>query len=271
MKITGHVRFAAYAVPMAFARDRFMLAAAAVAVLAAAGTLTGSVSLRPVNTSAVLYGSSAVSAPAVSRGPVTGSSSATVSALSVAAAPNNPSFGEQWSLDNTGQVLPTSSALHGDAPAGFAGTPGDDIDILGAWPYSLGAGVVVAVVDTGVDYNAPGLAGQLVAGYNFIRPGALPQDDNGHGTHVSGIIAAAQNNGVGISGIAPATKIMPLKAMNAQGQGSSANLAAAFAYAGAHGVRIVNASFSSLNPSPALAAVVAPLPEHPVCGGCRER
>jgi len=72
-----------------------------------------------------------------------------------------------------------------------------------AWDINRGdAGVIVAVVDTGVDLDHPDLAGNVVSGYNFINPGGPPQDDHGHGTHVAGIVAAVTDNGVGVAGAA---------------------------------------------------------------------
>jgi thermitase len=147
--------------------------------------------------------------------------------------PNDPYFELQWGPSNTGQSV-----------LGTSGTPGDDIGARSAWRYSTGAGVTVAVVDTGVDPTAPDLAGQIVPGASFFNgvQGTSTQDQNGHGTHVSGIIAAIQNNGIGVSGVAPGTKVMPLQALDADGSGSVADVANAFNYAGQHDIRIVNAS-----------------------------
>jgi thermitase len=156
---------------------------------------------------------------------------------------NDPYFGLQWGLANTGQSV-----------MGTHGTPGDDIDAAPAWPQSTGAGVTVAVVDTGVDPTAPDLAGQTVSGASFLNgvSGASTQDNNGHGTHVTGIIVAIQNNGAGVSGVAPGAKVMPLQAMDANESGSVADVAAAFNYAGQHNIRIVNASLGATTTSQTL-------------------
>ena len=78
------------------------------------------------------------------------------------------------------------------------------------WLKSEGEGVVVAVIDTGCDLEHQDLKHSLVDGYNFIGSNKAPIDDNGHGTHVSGTIAA-ENNKKGIVGVAPKAKIMPIK------------------------------------------------------------
>ncbi|MCF6093388.1 S8 family serine peptidase [Microaerobacter geothermalis] len=79
--------------------------------------------------------------------------------------------------------------------------------------------VTVAVVDTGVDLRHPDLIPNLVAGINLLEANAPPQDDNGHGTHVAGIVAAVGNNGVGVTGVSWKAKIMPIKALDKNGEG----------------------------------------------------
>jgi subtilisin family serine protease len=161
--------------------------------------------------------------------------------------PNDPYFGVQWGLSNTGQTI---TANH----VSLSGTAGDDIGATSAWTRSTGAGVTVGVVDTGVDSTAPDLAGQIVAGASFSggAQGTSTQDQSGHGTHVSGIIAALQNNGIGVSGVAPEAKVMPLQALNANGSGNFVDVANAFNYAGQHNIRIVNASLGARTTSQTL-------------------
>ncbi len=113
-----------------------------------------------------------------------------------------------------------------------------------AWAVTTGStAIIIAVADTGVDLTHPDLAGKLVAGYDFANGDTDPQDDNGHGTHVAGTIAAATNNGIGIAGICWQCKIMPLKGLDAQGSGYDSDLADAVRYAADHGARVVNASW----------------------------
>jgi len=142
------------------------------------------------------------------------------------ATPNDPSFSQQWALLNTS-------------------TPGADIGATGAWGFSTGSSAFVAgVVDTGLDYNHPDLAPNVWSapsrfsvnlswgtitcpagshGYNAVARTCDPMDDNAHGTHVSGTIGAAGNNGVGVTGLNWITRIMGLKFLDSTGSGSISN------------------------------------------------
>jgi thermitase len=145
----------------------------------------------------------------------------------------DPLAGLLWGLDNTAQSV-----------WGSHGTLDADIDAPEAWAVTRGAGATVAVVDTGVDTGHPDLAANLVDGHDFVDDDANPTDGNGHGTHVAGTIAAAEN-GTGVVGVAPQAHIMPLRVLDANGSGWGSDVAAAFAWAGNHGVRVVNASLGS--------------------------
>ena len=92
-----------------------------------------------------------------------------------------------------------------------------------SWVGGLGAGVNVVVTDTGVDYRHPELKNIYAGGYNMITKTNDPMDDNGHGTHVSGTIAAA-NNDIGVVGIAPAVRLWAVKVLNESGSGTSESL-----------------------------------------------
>jgi len=143
--------------------------------------------------------------------------------------PNDPQFGAQWSLHNTGQN---------------GGTPGADIHAPQAWALTTGSpNVVVAILDTGIDYTHPDLASNVwtstVAfsgtdqngnpvqcgagshGLNVVDSTCDPFDDNGHGSHVAGIIGATGNNGVGVSGVNWGVQILPCKFLNAVGGGAT--------------------------------------------------
>lgn len=110
------------------------------------------------------------------------------------------------------------------------------------------ADITIAVVDTGVDLEHPDLAGSLVAGYDFVNQDSVPDDDYGHGTHVAGIAAALPNNG-GITGVAGGAKIMPVKVLNSNGEGTTVDIVNGILFAANNGARIINLSFGSAIPS----------------------
>jgi thermitase len=164
---------------------------------------------------------------------------------SVGALSDDPYFSQLWALNNTGQ---------------FGGIAGKDMSVPLAWQTSTGTGVTVAVVDTGVDANDLDLAGQLVDGWDFVDNDNDPDDEHGHGTHVTGTIAALADNGIGVAGVAPGAKVMPLRALDADGHGSDSTIAEAFDYAGDRGARIVNASLGGAGTSATLTAAMAAHP-----------
>ncbi len=111
-----------------------------------------------------------------------------------------------------------------------------------AWKKSKGEGVVVAIIDTGVDLDHPDLAANLVEGYDFVDDDSTPQDLNGHGTHVAGTVAAIADNGIGVTGMAPEAKIMPLRVLDGKGFGTSEDVAEAIDFAVEHGADVINLS-----------------------------
>ena len=122
-----------------------------------------------------------------------------------------------------------------------------------AWDVERGAGTVVAVVDTGVDLAHPEFVGRLdtVNDYDFINDDTTAQDDEGHGTHVAGIVAAALNNtntgSKGVVGAAPAATILPLKVLAADGTGTADAAADAIRWAADKGAGVINMSLGSKN------------------------
>jgi len=177
--------------------------------------------------------------------------------------PNDPRFGEQWALANDGQR---------------GGKEGADVSAMRAWSVTKGNDkVVVAVLDSGVDYTHRDLAGNIwtrpadiseyqdrdlgeiddVHGFNAIDDTGDPMDDNGHGTHCAGIIGAEGGNGDGIAGVNWTVQIMPLKFMDASGSGTTKDAIEAINYvinrkkAGVN-VRIISASWGSTQKSRAL-------------------
>jgi serine protease len=134
-----------------------------------------------------------------------------------------------------------------------------------AWDATLGdPRVVVAIVDTGVDVGHPELAGQTAEGVSFVnaldplhpdQQGSV-LDGAGHGTHVAGIVAAAEN-GQGITGVAPRCRIMPVKALDHEERGFASDVASGILYAVDHGARVINLSLGSYGGSRLLERAVA--------------
>lgn len=131
------------------------------------------------------------------------------------------------------------------------------IEVPAAWDITTGkSDVVVAVLDTGVQTNHPDLAGQLLAGYDFINNDTDPSDDHGHGTAVAGAVAAAGNNGIGVAGVAYGCKILPVKVLDATNYGSYSAIAKGITFAADQGARIINASICGKTSSFTLQAAV---------------
>lgn len=179
-------------------------------------------------------------------------------------APNDPLYPLQWPV--------------ADSPDGH------DIDAPTAWAQRTSC-AKVAIVDTGIDTDHPDLVANLYKskdkpnnnkdddkngyvddtyGYNAIKGKGSGEDNDGHGTHVAGIVAGRANDGIGVSGICWSAKLMPVKFMNAQGKGSTSNAIAAIQYAVKQGFKIVNCSFGSSSKSSALKDVVDYAQDHKV-------
>lgn len=118
------------------------------------------------------------------------------------------------------------------------------------WAISRGSKkITIALVDTGVDLDHPDLKNRLVGGYNVLADNNNPDDDNGHGTHVAGIIASETNNGRGVAGITWYNKIMPVKAMGSKGYGTTSDIAKGIYWAVDHGAKVINLSLGNYQPS----------------------
>src|ERR1051326_1726804 len=181
--------------------------------------------------------------------------------------PHDPQFEDQWALSNSGQR---------------GGKKGADISAPLAWAKTTGSeDIVVAVLDTGVDYTHEDLVGNMwtrpdtlppyhdnelgtiddVNGFNAIDNASDPMDDNGHGTHCAGIIGAEGENDLGIAGVNWKVQIMPLKFMNAGGSGTTKDAIEAINYAierkkAGVNVRVISASWGSTQRSRALEAAI---------------
>ncbi len=198
--------------------------------------------------------------------------------LHAAVTPNDTRFGDLWGLHNTGQAV-----------NGVSGVADADIDATEAWNMGVGLGssVRVAVVDSGVQVAHPDLTlnrflnpgesgggketngidddgnGKVddFRGWDFVNNDNNPVDDNEHGTHVAGTIAARANNSLGVAGAAsfPTTsgswlgpKIIPVKVLNAAGSGSFANIADGLVYAGTMNAKVANVSLGGSGTSATL-------------------
>jgi len=155
--------------------------------------------------------------------------------------PNDPDFDLQWGLYNT---LNSS--------AGRA-----DISAPEAWNISTGSSdVIVAVVDSGVDYNHEDLAANCLKGFDFVNYDEDPMDDNGHGTHCAGIISAVTDNSIGIAGVSWNSKILPVKVFDATGVSNTALEIMGIVYAKEQGANIISCSWGSHIYSEALKDVI---------------
>jgi subtilisin family serine protease len=158
--------------------------------------------------------------------------------------PNDPCYGVQWALASTGQAYPIPD---GNTKSG---TVDCDIDANEAWDIHTGSSdVVVAVVDTGVDYTHRDLQANMWTdsngryGYDFYWDNNDPMDDHGHGTHCAGTIAADSNNGYDIAGVSWNAKIMALKFLGPTGSGLTTDAVQAFYYAVDNGADVTSNSW----------------------------
>ncbi len=167
------------------------------------------------------------------------------------ATPNDPQFGDLWGLENIGQG---------------GGTVDDDIDATEAWDRFTGSpDLIVGVVDTGMDYTHPDLAGNRwvntgeipgngidddgngyvddIYGYDSVNGDGDPMDDHGHGSHTAGTIGAIGNNGAGVVGVCWRVKLMAIKIFNAAGNTTDAAILEGWEYAADQGARVLNNSW----------------------------
>lgn len=116
-----------------------------------------------------------------------------------------------------------------------------------AWGETQGEGVKIAVIDTGVDLDHPDLKENLLPGMNFVNKKKPPHDDAGHGTHVAGIICA-MNNEIGMVGVAPKSKVVPIKVLDSKGSGDLITVSEGIRWAIEQGVDFITLSLGSPNP-----------------------
>ncbi len=116
---------------------------------------------------------------------------------------------------------------------------------------------IIGILDTGVDTEHPDLKANCLQGKDFINNDNDPNDDNGHGTHVAGIAAAVGNNGIGICGVNPNAKILPVKVLQSSGRGDAATIAQGIRWAADNGATVINMSFGSYARSQAMEDALA--------------
>lgn len=161
-------------------------------------------------------------------------------AFPAVARPNDPSYPKQWGMFTIGA---------------------ED-----AWDKATGKSVIVAIVDTGIDLEHPDLKDQIVQGVDLLENDE-PDDENGHGSHVAGIAAAVTNNGVGVVGVAPKARLMPVRILDEVGTNLNptnptklfANVAAGVKWAADHGAQVINMSFGNAGgggPGSAIASAI---------------
>jgi thermitase len=141
--------------------------------------------------------------------------------LAAPSAPNDPNFDEQWALRKVGALC--------------------------AWDRTTGSTeVIVAIVDSGVDPTHPDLVDRLrTDGYDFVDDDSDPRDENGHGTHVAGIVAAVLNNNEGVAGLAPDVTILPVRVMDERGRGSDRAIARGIRFSADKGAKVINLSLGA--------------------------
>ncbi|HBL17644.1 MAG: hypothetical protein A2X36_14660 [Elusimicrobia bacterium GWA2_69_24] len=118
------------------------------------------------------------------------------------------------------------------------------VNAKGAWPRTEGAGVKVAVIDTGIDFNHPDLKANYAGGYNAIDSQKPPMDDNSHGTHVAGTIAGVRD-GKGVVGVAPKAKLYAVKVLDADGGGSLSSIIKGLVWTANNGMQVANMSLGA--------------------------
>ncbi len=171
-----------------------------------------------------------------------------VSAIRV---PNDPSYPSLYGMNNTGQT---------------GGRVDADIDAPEAWDLATGTNVIVGMIDTGVQWNHPDLAANIwsnpaeangvagvdddgngyvddVRGWDFVNNDNNPTDDNGHGTHTAGTVAAVGNNATGVTGVCWSARLMPLKFLDGSGSGWDSDAIRAIRYATRNGARLTSNSW----------------------------
>ncbi len=163
----------------------------------------------------------------------------------------DPAYNQQWAVHNIGQPLSTGTST-------TQGIAGADMRLEAAWNIQNDcSSVTVAVVDTGINYNASDLTANMwnggatapLHGWNFVGAGSNdPMDYNGHGTHVAGILGAVGGNGIGVTGVCWKASIMAVRVLDASGSGTTSTVVQGIDFAITHGAKIINLSLGGSGP-----------------------
>jgi thermitase len=190
-------------------------------------------------------------------------------------APIDPLYGKLWGLNNTGSNEPDRNGGSSSSP----GEAGADIQAEKAWSITLGSKkVVVAVIDTGIDYTHPDLSKNIWVneneipsnnidddrngyvddyyGWNAQKDNGNPMDGNAHGTHCAGTIGAEHNNGIGVAGVMSKVSLMAVKFLSDEGSGTLADAVEAIDYATKMNVDVMSNSWGGGGFSQALLASI---------------
>ena len=144
------------------------------------------------------------------------------------ALPNDRYLTNQWGVNNTGQ-------LNGKA--------GAHINAIAAWGITTGTNnVLIGMLDTGIDLSHSDLTKKVIGGYDFVNNDDFPQDDNGHGTHTAGIVAAQSNNGIGVAGVCWNCRMLAIKVLDEENRGYYSWWSSGIEYAVDHEVQAINMS-----------------------------
>ncbi|MCG6153737.1 S8 family serine peptidase [Leptospira bandrabouensis] len=185
-----------------------------------------------------------------------------------AATPNDTDFAKLWGLSNSGQPISSPSYATNNP-----GTSGKDMNVLGAWDISTNcSSIIVAVLDTGINYNHEDLTANMWDGsvsckdkdginigggcqnhgWDFVSGDNDPKDENGHGSHVAGTIGAVGNNNKGITGVCQSAKLMSVRVLDASGVGTNASIAQGIHFAVHNGAKVINMSLGGNDDSSAV-------------------
>lgn len=165
--------------------------------------------------------------------------------------PNDTRYSQMWGLKNTGQTIVSAGGPNTPRSEGNPGTSGKDMGLEYAWDYITNcSSIIVAVIDSGVNYNQEDLAANMwdgggsypKHGYDFVNNTDDPMDQNGHGTHVAGTIGAVGNNSLGSTGVCWTARIMALRVMDATGSGTTADIVQGVDFAVTNGAKVINMS-----------------------------